>query len=544
MSEEYSIGIDLGTTYSCLAYVDETGNPVVEKNYEQEETTPSVILFNDVGEKIVGSSAKELFTMYPPERTIFDIKRQIGTEYLLDIDGNEYTPSSLSAIILLKLLRDFEDAHGLEEGSVKKAVITVPAYFKQNEREATVNAGLIAGLEEVTLLNEPTAAAVCFGYGNNGDGPKKVLVYDLGGGTFDVSILQVDGKSFTGIATDGERYLGGKDWDEEMKKLIIGKISEMSGLEEDELNADPDVKEKLITDSEELKKRLSTSESTRGTMSIGGKKVLYTVTREEFEAATKHLVNSTVELVDTVLKDAKLTIDDIDAFLLVGGSSRMPQVESAILAKFPSAKIKLYDPDQSVAKGAAVYCRSKDVLKEIARKIEEDSVRQNTVSDAKAVSEKVDEAAKTMADAIVVHNVLSKSFGVKSSDNSGNVYISNIIFKNEKLPLIHDKTYYPAVDGQILIDVEIYENNAQNNDDGLRVDVVDSAPAGSFNMKLPEDVTADTEIKIRFTVSDEGLLTAYAECKEMHEEYVLKTKTSMSEEEILRHRNIVERNNC
>ncbi len=203
MSEEFSIGIDLGTTYSCLAYIDDNNEPVVERNYEHEDTTPSVILFNDVGEKLVGSSAKDMFLMYSSDRFVLDIKRKMGTDYSVDIDGIRYTPPTLSGLILRKLLKDFEENHGLDEGSVKSAVITVPAYFGQEEREATVNAGRIAGLEEVTLLNEPTAAAICFGFGNNQGGPKKVLVYDLGGGTFDVTVLQIDGKSFTAIATDG-----------------------------------------------------------------------------------------------------------------------------------------------------------------------------------------------------------------------------------------------------------------------------------------------------------------------------------------------------
>ena len=252
MSEEFSIGIDLGTTYSCLAYIDDNNEPVVERNYEHEDTTPSVILFNDVGEKLVGSSAKDMFLMYSSDRFVLDIKRKMGTDYSVDIDGIRYTPPTLSGLILRKLLKDFEENHGLDEGSVKSAVITVPAYFGQEEREATVNAGRIAGLEEVTLLNEPTAAAICFGFGNNQGGPKKVLVYDLGGGTFDVTVLQIDGKSFTAIATDGQRLMGGKDWDAALKQIIIGKIAEMSGLSEDEIEADNDIMEALVLDSEHL----------------------------------------------------------------------------------------------------------------------------------------------------------------------------------------------------------------------------------------------------------------------------------------------------
>ena len=541
MSEEYSIGIDLGTTYSCLAYIDDNNEPVVERNYEHEDTTPSVILFNDVGEKLVGSSAKDMFLMYSSDRFVLDIKRKMGTDYSVDIDGIRYTPPTLSGLILRKLLKDFEENHGLDEGSVKSAVITVPAYFGQEEREATVNAGRIAGLEEVTLLNEPTAAAICFGFGNNQGGPKKVLVYDLGGGTFDVTVLQIDGKSFTAIATDGQRLMGGKDWDAALKQIIIGKIAEMSGLSEDEIEADNDIMEALVLDSEDLKKRLSTSESTRGTMTIGGRKVTYTVTREEFEDATRHLIDSTADTVEEVLNSKNLTVGDIDAFLLVGGSSRMPQVKSVISTRFPGANIKIYDPDQSIAKGAAVYCKSRDVLSDAKAEIKQQMDAQQTApADETEMASRVDEVAMSTDDAIVVHNVLSKSLGVKAGDGNGNEYISNIVFRDVTLPLVENRTYYPYVDGQLSVEVEIFENSARNNEDGMRVELADATLVGSFPMKLPEDVTKNTPINIRFTVNDDGMVFAYVECKDQHAEYNLKTKTSMTDEEIRKYRGIVE----
>ena len=536
MNEEYNIGIDLGTTYSCLAYIDDSGNPVVEKNYEQEDTTPSVILFNDVGEKIVGSSAKDMILMYNSDRFIVDIKRKMGSDYTVEIDGIRHTPTTLSGIILSKLIKDFEYAHGLDNGEVTKAVITVPAYFGQEEREATVNAGLIAGLKDVTILNEPTAAAICFGFGNNDGESKKVLVYDLGGGTFDVTILQIDGKSFTAIATDGERFLGGKDWDEALKRILIPKIAEMSGLTDEEIEADSDIMDKLIIDAEDLKKRLSTSESTRGTMSIGGRRVVYTVTREEFEEATKPLLNSTLDIVAATLDSKNLAVEDIDAFLLVGGSSKMPQVKNAITERFPGARVKLYDPEQSIAKGAAVYSRSVNVMHDAGTKVDED----NAPADAHEKSKILDEIAKETEDAIVVHNVLSKSFGVKVQDESGNEYVSNIIFRNETLPIVNTKTYRPRVDGQISIDVEIYEDNARNVDEEMRTDLAEANLIGSFSMKLPEDVTTSTPIKIRFTVNDDGLITAYVECLNEHTDYQLKTKITMSEDEIAKYRSIVE----
>ncbi len=541
MDEEYDIGIDLGTTYSCLAYIGDDGTPIVSKNYEQDDTTPSVILFNDVGETLVGTPAKDLMLMYPSDRFVLDIKRKIGQDYSLDIDGRIFTPASLSALILKKLIKDFENNRGLDEGTVKKAVITVPAYFGYTEREATVNAGRIAGLDEVTIINEPTAAAICFGYANNAGGPKKVLVYDLGGGTFDVTVLEIDGKHFNAIATDGKRLLGGKDWDEALKHIIITKISEMSGLSESELEADSDIMDRLIQESEDMKKRLSTSESTRGTMNVGGRKVIYTVTRKEFEEATRDLIESTVDVVQKVLDEHGLKLSELDSFLLVGGSSKMPQVHSAIAERFPEANVKLFDPDQSVAKGAAIYSRSQSLLEDIS-----DGVKLRTkVGDAPAdiaeVSKAVDEAAANVKNAIVVHNVLSKTFGIKVSDESGNDYVSNIVFRDVTLPIVDNKTFYPFVDGQPSIEVDIYENNAYKNDDGLRVDILDSNLVGSFPMQLPDDVTKNTPINVRFSVGNDGMLSAYVECKNEHTEYQLKTKTFMNEEEIRNCRRLIER---
>ena len=352
---DYCIGIDLGTTYSCLAYIDEDGDPVVEKNFEQEDTTPSVILFNENGEIIVGSPAKDMAMMYPPERVVTAIKRQMGTDYEVDIDGEKYNPIMLSAVILRKMINDFNENHGCD---VKKAVITCPAYFGQNERDATKTAGTIAGLDDVTVINEPTAAAISFGFGTGNDGKKRVLVYDLGGGTFDVTVLEIDGQSFTAVATDGERLLGGKDWDAVISKLIKEKVAEELGVDVESLDEDEDVKQNLVNDSETIKKRLSTAESTKGTLTVGGQKVVYTITRDEFEAASAGLVQTTIDLIDKVLASKEFTMADIDDVILVGGSSRMPQVKNAIAARYPDAEIKVFDPDQSVAKGASIFAKS------------------------------------------------------------------------------------------------------------------------------------------------------------------------------------------
>ncbi|MDC7951803.1 Hsp70 family protein [Methanomassiliicoccaceae archaeon COG_1] len=528
MADEYSVGIDLGTTYSCIAYMDDDGSPAVDKNFEQEETTPSVILFNENGEIIVGSPAKDMALMYPPDRIVTSIKRRMGTDYSVDIDGQKYTPVTLSATILRKMINDFNDNHGCD---LRKAVITCPAYFGQEERDATKLAGTVAGLEDVTIINEPTAAAISFGFGSPGGGSRRILVYDLGGGTFDVTVLEIDGRSFTAVATDGERLLGGKDWDEALTRVIVSKIAEQSGLDEGEIEADEDVRQSLAIDSETLKKRLSTAESTKGTITVGGQKIIYTVTRAEFDATTKPLLETTLDIVDRVLQSKGLGAADLDAVLLVGGSSRMPQVRIGIENRFPGAKIEVYDPDQSVAKGAALFCRSNSAVQEAVATAASAAVgTEITMANAAAVAAENDIALPE--DVLSVHNVLSKSFGIKASDERGNEHISNIIFRNEVLPISEVKTYYPMEDGQLTIKVEIFEDAAENNEEGRKIDVVDGTPVGEFEMGLPENVTRDSPVVVTFTASDEGILTASVECMDIRTDYQLQNKILMSASEI------------
>ena len=559
MTEDYYIGIDLGTTYSCLAFVDDVEDqPTVDKNFEQEETTPSVILFNDNGEIIVGSPAKEMSVMYPADRTVTAIKRKMGEDYKITVDGKEYTPVTLSAAILKKMINDFNDNHACD---VKRAVITCPAYFGHEEREATKLAGKVAGLEDVTIINEPTAAAISFGFGHMEGGKKRVMVYDLGGGTFDVTILEIDGNIFTAVATDGERLLGGKDWDAALTKIIVRKIAEQSGIEEEDIEADDDIMQTLVLDSETLKKRLSTAESSRGTISVGGKKIAYNVTRSEFDAATKPLIQATVDIIKRTLDSKGFTESDIDSLLLVGGSSRMPQVRENISEAFPGIHMELYDPDQSVAKGAALLCRSNhnapkptpvpvpvpdpvpepvpDPVPEPVPDHKDETKEEDNLT--KTEETKEEEEIEKPEKVIEVHNVLSKSFGICATDEDKNEYISNIIFRNEVLPITAVKTYYPMEDGQLTIKVQIYEDSALNNDDGKRIAIEDGYMVGEFQMELPEEVTRDTPVTVKFIASDEGILTAAVDCMDVHGDYRLQNKFQMSAGDLERSQGLMEK---
>ncbi len=511
---DYCIGIDLGTTYSCLAYVDEDGDPVIEKNFEQEETTPSVILFDDNGQILVGSQAKEMAVMYEQDRAVTAIKREIGSNYVKEVDGKTYNPTQLSATILKKLLDDFNSNHCCD---VKKAVITVPAYFGQNERDQTKTAGMIAGLEEVTLVNEPTAAAISYGYSGSKEGKERVLVYDLGGGTFDVTVLEIEDGKFNAVATDGERFLGGKDWDAAMAEIIKEKVAEESGTDIDFLESDPEGVKSLEYDSEVIKKRLSTSEVTKGTLTVDGHKYVYSVNRGEFEDMSEDKLMQTLDVMDRVLKSKSMTIDDIDVVILVGGSSRMPQVKEAIMKKYPTANVKAHDSDLAVAKGAALFAKS-------------------IAESPTAITEDAPEEKK-----IVVKNVLSKTFGLKATYEDGSEMISNLIFRNETLPIDKTKRYYPVENGQNSIKIEIFEDSAMNDEEGFKTEMDMGVPIGEFTMDLPENVVKETPIDVTFVATEEGILTASVVCMDQHKEYTLENDLKMTLEEIEKSQSIMER---
>ena len=250
------VGIDLGTTYSCIAYLNNEGKPEVCKNLYGSDTTPSVVYFREDGDVLVGETAVDESVAFDPERASRWVKSHMGTDWKFSVDGKDYTPVNISTVILKRLIEDIDE---LQATHVKRAVITCPAYFGQRERDATKEAGLEAGLEDVKILNEPTAAAISFGFGHEGDGKKRVLVYDLGGGTFDVTVLDIDGNRFTAVATDGEMRLGGMMWDEELYNLIVKKIASSYGLSADELSLNPKDSGRLLYDAERHKKRLSSN---------------------------------------------------------------------------------------------------------------------------------------------------------------------------------------------------------------------------------------------------------------------------------------------
>lgn len=346
-----TVGIDLGTTYSAVAVMQPTGTPAIVPNREGEAITPSVVLFNNHKGRdapVVGAAAKRQAAVRPDDVVQY-VKRYMGDpSWRFDSSNDEqYRPEEISAIILRELVSAAEERLG---EPIEDVVITVPAYFDDSRRTATKQAGTIAGLNVLRVLNEPTAAALSYGLSTEQDGT--VLVYDLGGGTFDVTILGIENRNFEVLATDGDRNLGGFDWDNTIMNLVAAELANAHGVTDlyDDLDAVATLREK----AEQAKRALSTSERTSIQLSLDAGHFSVEITREQFEQASRSLLKRTQELVEDTLDDSGLTWEDIDQVLLVGGSTRMPAVRDLLVRLSGREPVAGVDPDQAVALGAAI----------------------------------------------------------------------------------------------------------------------------------------------------------------------------------------------
>lgn len=344
------IGIDLGTTNSCVA-VMEGGEPVVIANPEGNRTTPSVVAFSKTGERMIGQVAKRQ-AITNPERTIISIKREMGTDHKVDIDGKKYSPQEISSMVLQKLKADAEAYLG---ETITQAVITVPAYFSDAQRQATKDAGKIAGLEVLRIINEPTAAALAYGLDKEHD--QKIMVYDLGGGTFDVSILEIGDGVFEVLATHGNNRLGGDDFDQRVIDFLVDTFKKESGID---LKNDKMAMQRLKEAAEKAKIELSGVTSSNINLpfitadATGPKHLDVTLTRAKFDEITADLVENTMGPTRQAMQDAGLTPDKIDKILLVGGSTRIPAVQEAVKKYLGKDPFKGINPDECVAVGAAI----------------------------------------------------------------------------------------------------------------------------------------------------------------------------------------------
>lgn len=516
----YVFGIDLGTTYSCVAYMDEYGRPEVLKNSEGNRTTPSVVMIRSDHDVVVGEEAKRSVEI-EPDQVIQFIKRKMGREDdKVTVNGRPYSASEISAYILKKLVQDAnEELHQngvLKEGEeVRDVVITCPAYFGMNERQATKTAGELVGLNVLNIINEPTAAAISYGALSKGK-DETVLIYDLGGGTFDITVMNVHKNEITVICTGGDDQLGGKNWDEALMDYVAERYQEEYGAD---ILEDEETMSTLYVDVENWKKALTARESVKIVVNGPAGRMREDLTREQYEDITRSLLYRTKNLVDETLKTAArkgFPPEKIDKFLLVGGSSRMPQVAEMIKKDYHKTPM-LQDPDEAVAKGAAIFASQerefRDFVEGEAKKARM-SIKSFTEEDLRRGGGLEKKFAKLSAGKqgtgrLAIKNVLSRTYGVTiyESPESENFVILNLLKCNEPLPAKGTKSVATREDNQSGVMLEICENRSMED----RIPYTGQTPVAKVNMSFLRSVPKGTEIVVTFTIDSSGILHVSAE---------------------------------
>ncbi len=481
-----TIGIDLGTTNSCVA-VMEGGEAVVISNTEGMRTTPSVVAFSKDGERIVGEPAKRQ-AVTNPDRTISSIKREMGRDYKVTIDGKNYSPQEISAIILQKLKADAESYLGEK---VTEAVITVPAYFTDAQRQATKDAGKIAGLDVKRIINEPTAAALAYGVDKDGV-EEKILVFDLGGGTFDVSILEIADGTFEVLATSGNNKLGGDDFDDVLVNYISDEFMKTDGVD---LRKDKMSAQRLKDAAEKAKKELSSTLSTNINLpfitatSEGPKHLNMDITRAKFNELTAHLVEQTMEPTRKALQDSGLSVNDLAKVLLVGGSTRIPAVQEAIKKFTGKEPSKGINPDECVALGAAIQA----------------GVLAGDVKD------------------VLLLDVTPLSLGIETL---GGVF-TKIIERNTTIPTKKSQVFSTAEDNQSAVDIHVLQGEREFADGNITL--------GRFRLdEIPPARRGMPQIEVTFDIDSNGIVHVTAKDLGTGKEnkITITSSTNLSEDEI------------
>lgn len=516
-----AVGIDLGTTYSCVAYVGRDGRPQVLLNSEGERTTPSVVWFDD-DRIVVGDEAKQEASMSPGEVCTF-IKREMGSEnYRFSCSKGSYRPEQVSACILRKLVNDASERLGQE---IQDVVITCPAYFSHQEREATKAAGEIAGLNVLEILNEPTAAAMAYGLTQNHHAEERnILVYDLGGGTFDVTIINVSLKGLNVVCTDGDHHLGGKNWDEVMQGMLVDRL-QMSSESAIDLLSDPAASQDMQLLAEKAKKTLTSRTEAQVSYKFEGEKLYAHITREEFDSETEFLLQRTISGTKRALDIARgKGVNRIDEIILVGGSTYMPQVSAAVERELGITPIS-YDPDESVAKGAAISALAHLMREQIGDgfTLETDDAGGLTLETEGKLQELADDSGFTLEAVSSIltpcSNVCSRSLGqilLRYSDRVSRIY--NLIYRNTNLPVEANMTSYTIRDNQSTVHIQVVDNLVEypaTPEEKRKLDEEGIDPSCGHliwdgDLPIQPGLPAESPIETVFKLDESGLLTIFS----------------------------------
>jgi molecular chaperone DnaK (HSP70) len=499
------IGIDLGTTYSCVSYVDENGTVKIIDNSEGEQTTPSVVYFAENGEITVGSTARQEGGL-TPERLQERVKNYMGDpNFTVTFNGQDYSASAVSCKILQKLVRDAETHLG--SGEIEGAVITCPAYFGEAARAATKAAGEAAGLNVLKILDEPVAAGLAYGNSRNEDMQKTVLVYDLGGGTFDCTVLKIefkgDSKQMEQITTGGDHQLGGKDWDARLAEYVRNEFAQKKGASVEDMENDAELRAWFSENIEKAKKLLTSKTTTVLTVSFNGDKEKIEISRESFDSVTAAELERTVLLVDEMLSKKGLTMaSDIDEIILVGGSTRMPQVQQKLEQTY-GKPISSFEPDKAVAMGAALVAAGASINASGGGTADSQGGGKQAELGGESGTIEIQNADGSTTTFI---EKCTKSYGLAAQSN-GKEIVGNIIFKDTVKPAHQEREFVTSCANQTSLNLRVYENNSLEEDASIDESI---QMYESCVVNLKPGLPNNAPINIIFDLDGNGVLTITA----------------------------------
>jgi molecular chaperone DnaK len=531
------VGIDLGTTYSCIARVDEHGKPEVIKNREGNSTTPSVILFEE-DSRVVGDEARNI-ALAKPEQIVQMVKRQMGDrDWRFRYQDKEYSAEEISSYILRKVVGDAEEQLG---ATIKDVVITCPAYFGIPQRDATALAGELAGLNVLSIINEPTAAAIDYGLLDSTD--QVVLIYDLGGGTFDITMIEIKGGNLTVVATGGDHNLGGRQWDERLVQYLADRWKAETGSSNDPLDS-LETTQDLFDRAERGKRALTTREKTDISVQHAGERVAVPLTREKFDELTADLLGLTIQYTRQMLEQAAAKgYQHFDQILLVGGSTRMTQVQQRVAAEFNTPQ-KMFDPDEAVAKGAAVYAVKIALDREFEKRFGASAAAMaaGAGGSATVAAKQMEQMAVDLGvspqlikgyGAMTIKNVTSRSFGVvawQTQPGGPDVQkVTNLIQINTQLPTEGKAMFGTYTENQQQCDCEYVESLLPLPE----INPEQATKIGEAILPLPANLPKASPIEITFRLDDQGRLKTTARDVSTNRviDVEIKTEAGLSEQE-------------